>query len=92
MRRILLVLVIGGIVLALAWALAGLPGRVSAEIGDITFEAATPAVAIGLLVLFGVLYALFRLLGAIIRLPRTLRRRRGEWLPGTRSALTLHPA
>ncbi len=73
MRRILLVLVIGGIVLALAWALAGLPGRVSAEIGDITFEAATPAVAIGLLVLFGVLYALFRLLGAAIRLPRTLR-------------------
>jgi len=75
MRRILLVLVIGGIVLALGWALAGLPGRVSGEIGDITFEAATPAVAIGLLVLFGVLYALFRMLGAAIRLPRTLRRR-----------------
>ncbi len=76
MRRVLLALVVGAVVLALAWALAGLPGQVSADIGSISFEAATPVVALGLLLLFIVLYALFRLLGAIIRLPSTLRARR----------------
>ncbi len=76
MRRVLLVLVICGIVLALAWALAGVPGHVTANVGDFTFEAATPVVALGLLLLFVVLYTLFRLIGATIRLPHTLRVRR----------------
>jgi HemY protein len=75
MRRVLLVLVICGIVLALAWALAGLPGRVTANVGTFTFEAATPVVALGLLLLFALLYTLFRLLGATIRLPHTFRSR-----------------
>ncbi len=95
MRRILLVLVIGGIVLALAWALAGLPGRVTADVGDFTFEAATPVVALGLLLLFVLLYALFRGLGAAIRLPHTLRthqaarRRRSGDIAITRTLLAL---
>jgi HemY protein len=75
MRRILLVLVVGAVVLAFAWALAGLPGRVSAEVGRYSFEAATSVVALGLLVLFALLYALFRCLGALVRLPRTWRGR-----------------
>ncbi len=35
MLRVLLVLLVGGVVVALAWVLAGLPGRVGAQIGDI---------------------------------------------------------
>jgi len=66
MRRVLLVLVICGIVLALAWALAGLPGRVTATIGDITFEAAAPVVALGLLLLF-VLLLLAVVRGRVLR-------------------------
>ena len=75
MRRILFVVVAAAVVLAVAWALAGLPGRLTANVGDITFEAASPIVALGLLFGFVLLYALFRLLGAAGRLPRTLRRR-----------------
>ena len=65
MRRILLVLLTAAVVLVVAWWLAGLPGRVTAEIGDLSFEAATPVVALGLALAFVVLYAVFRLLGAL---------------------------
>ena len=98
MRRILLVLLAAGVVLALAWALASLPGRVTAEIGDLSFEAATPVVALGLLLLFVVLYAVFRLLGVLIRLPRILRerqaarRRRAGDVAVTRTLLALAAA
>jgi HemY protein len=76
MRRILRVLLIAAVVLALAWALANLPGTVSAQIGDISFEASSPVMALGAVLLFVLLYLLFRLLGATWRLPRTLRARR----------------
>jgi HemY protein len=75
MRRILLVLLVAVVVLALAWALASLPGRVSGEIGDISFEAPATVVLLGLLLSFAVLYGAFRAIGALLRLPRTLRRR-----------------
>jgi HemY protein len=75
MRRVLLVLLVAAVVVAIAWALAGLPGRISGEVGDISFELAAPVAALGLIVLFAILYTLFRLLGAAIRLPRTLRER-----------------
>ena len=75
MRRVLLVLAVAGLVLAFAWALAGLPGHISANVGDFSFEAATPVAALGLLLAFVLLYAFFRLIGALIRLPRTLRER-----------------
>ena len=95
MRRILLVLLVGAAVLAFAWALASLPGRVSAEIGDISFEAQTPVMALGVLLLFAVLYVVFRSLGALVRLPRTVRahqaarRRRGGDVAVTRTLLAL---
>ena len=75
MRRILLVLLAGAVVLALAWGLASLPGQVSGDVGDISFAAPSSVVGLGLLLLFAVLYALLRLFGAMIRLPRTIRRR-----------------
>jgi HemY protein len=73
MRRILLVLFVAAVVLACAWGLSNLPGHFTARIGDITFEAATPVVALGGLLTFVILYVLFRLLGATFRLPRMLR-------------------
>ena len=76
MRRVLRVLVVTAVVLALAWALASLPGTVSAQIGDISFEASSPVMALGAVLLFILLYLLFRLLGATWRLPRTLRAHR----------------
>jgi HemY protein len=75
MRRILLVLLAGAVVLALAWGLASLPGQVTGDVGDISFAAPSSVVGLGLLLLFAVLYALLRLFGAMIRLPRTIRRR-----------------
>ncbi len=78
MRRVLLVLLVAALVVAFAWVLAGLPGRIAGQIGDWSFEAATPVVALALLLAFAVLYALFRLLGAAFRLPRTLRRRQAR--------------
>lgn len=95
MRRVLLVLLVSALVLAFAWALAGLPGRISGNVGDITFEAGTPVVALALLLAFVVLYVLFRLLGVLFRLPRTLharsaaRRRQAGDTATTRTLLAL---
>jgi HemY protein len=76
MRRALLALIVAVIVVAIAWLVASLPGTVTATYGQTTFEAATPVVAAGVLLGFIVLYALFRLIGALWRLPRRLRERR----------------
>ena len=95
MRRILLVLLVAALVLACAWGLSNLPGHVTARLGDITFEAATPVVALGGILAFVLLYVLFRLLGATFRLPRTLRtrsaarRRRAGDAATTRTLLAL---
>ena len=75
MRRVLLFLLAGVVVLAAAWLLAGLPGRITVTLGDTTIEAGTPVVTLGLLLLFLLLYALFRLFGVLLRLPR----RTGYW-------------
>jgi len=76
MRRILLVLLAALVVLALAWGLASLPGRISGDVGDISFDAPASVAGLGLLLLFALLYAALRLIGAIVRLPRTTRARR----------------
>ena len=69
MRRILTVLAASIVVLAIAWVVAGLPGRVTAEFGATTVEMATPVAAVGLLLLFLALYVVFRLVGGLLRLP-----------------------
>ena len=63
MRRVLLVLLIGAVVLALAWALPAFPAG-SAAISATSASRPTPVAALGLLLLFALLYAVFRLLGA----------------------------
>ncbi len=52
MRRVLVTLVVAAVVVAVAWFLAGLPGTVTAQMGDMTFSAATSVVAVGLLAVF----------------------------------------
>jgi HemY protein len=85
MRRVIAFLVIAAAVIGAAWWMAGLPGSVSAQIGNTSFAAPTPVALLFAIVLFLVLYILVRLLVMIIRLPhRTARlraaraRRRGE--------------
>lgn len=78
MLRVLAILLGGLVVVALAWFLAGLPGRVNAEIGQYSFEATTPVVALGLLALFLALYLLARLIGLLITAPARLRRWQGD--------------
>ena len=65
MRRILYVLVAGVVTIAIAWWLAGLPGRVTVTFGITTLEMATPVAVL----VFAVLYLVFRLLAGLLRLP-----------------------
>lgn len=78
MLRVIGILIAAAIVLAIAWALAGLPGTVSAEIGGYAYEARASVTALGLLVLFLVLYLVVRLVGVLLASPRTTRRWRLE--------------
>ena len=58
MRRVLVTLIVAAVVVAVAWLLAGLPGTVTARVGDTTFSAATSVVAVGLLAVFFLVYLL----------------------------------
>jgi HemY protein len=78
MRRVITILIVAGVLVAVAWLLAGLPGTVTAQIGDTTFQASVPAVGLGILVLVLVVHLLLRLLVALINLPRTIRRARAR--------------
>lgn len=78
MRRILLVIFACAVVLAVAWGLAALPGRLTLEWGDTTLEAATPVAALALLILIAVVYVILRLLAALWRSPRAIARARAE--------------
>jgi HemY protein len=82
MRRILLVLVVCGLVLAAAWGLAGLPGQITAQIGAWTIETTTPIAALALLVAFVVIYIVIRLIAFVLHVPGEL----GWWLRGRRRA------
>ncbi len=75
MRRIIGWIVVAAAIIAAAWWLMGLPGRVSAQINDTAFAAPTPVFILILLALFIVAYTVIRLIGAALHLPRRLRRR-----------------
>jgi len=78
MRRILGWIVVAAAIVAGAWWLMGLPGRVSARINDTAIAAPTPVFILAVLALFFIVYAIIRLIGAALRLPRNLRRRREQ--------------
>lgn len=95
MRRVLYFLLTAAIVLAVVWFVAGLPGRITAQIGDTTVEAATPVAALGLALTLAVVFLLLRLIGGLIRLPwhldrwRSARQRRLGDVAVTRALLAL---
>lgn len=76
MGRVLLWLVVAGIAVFFAWWLAALPGTVTATVGYTTVQMSVSVLTVCLLLALVVLYGLFRLLSALIHLPRRLRARR----------------
>ena len=70
MRRVLYVLAIGIVVITLAWAVASLPGRVTANFGKTTIETTTPVAVVAIGILAAVAAMVFRFLWALLRLPR----------------------
>ncbi len=74
MRAAIRFLIAAAIAVAIAWAVSLLPGTVAANVGDLTYEASTPITVLLVAILFVLLYILFRLLGALVRGPRRLRR------------------
>ena len=76
MLRVLAIVIVAAAVVAAAWYLAGLPGEVTAQAGNITFQASVAVIATCLLAIFVLLYVLLRVIGWLFRLPRTIRSRR----------------
>ncbi len=74
MRAALTFLIVAAIAVAVAWAVSLLPGTVAIQLGDLAFETSTPVAVLLAAILFILLYILFRLLGAVLRGPRRLRR------------------
>ena len=82
MRRIFLILVASAVVLAIAWAIAGLPGHVAAQIGAWTIETSTPVAVVSLLLAFLVVYLVIRLIAFLVHSPADVR----WWLRSRRRA------
>lgn len=95
MHRILRTLFWGIVVLAFAWFVANLPGRISIDTGPYTLETSTSLAVTALLLLFIVLYLVVRLVLLIVFIPRAGslwrggRRRRAGDLAVTRALVAL---
>jgi HemY protein len=75
MLRALIAVIVAALAVAVAWWVVGIPGQVTAVIGQTTIEAATPvAILLGVLA-FLVLYFGLRLIAGLIGLPRWIRNR-----------------
>ena len=71
MLKVILFLLAGAVVVALAWVLAGIPGHVVASIGAFTIETSTPVAILMLVALFVVTIILMRILRGVLAIPRT---------------------
>jgi len=80
MRRVLWILLVSTVVLAAAWVVAGLPGRVDVQIGAWTIQTSTPMAVLALLVGFAAIYILIRLIAFVLNAPGDAR----WWLSGRR--------
>ncbi len=74
MVRVLAALVVGALVLALAWLVASLPGSFALEVQGVTVQMPMPLAVLSLVILVGLLAGLGRLVALLIGLPRRLRR------------------
>ncbi len=95
MRRILKTILACTIVLGFAWWVARLHGRVSVDAGPYTVETSDPVAVVIALLLFGLLYLAFRVLGSLLRIThfhstwRGARRRRAGEQAVTRTLVAL---
>jgi HemY protein len=95
MRRILKTLFWGVFVLAVAWSVAIVPGRISLDTGPYKVEASVSVAITALLLLFVMLYALVRLVMLMLLVPRVGslwrggRRRKAGELAVTRALVAL---
>jgi HemY protein len=71
MLKVILFLLLGAIIVSLAWYLAGIPGHVVASIGTTTFETSTPFAILILIALVVVTIILLRILRGVFAIPRT---------------------
>ncbi len=85
MRRVLWLLAVAALAVALAWWVSALPGRVSFGVAGLTIEAKAGVALIVGLVLLAIILIVFRLVLALLAIPRRLRtwratrrRRRGD--------------
>jgi HemY protein len=77
MRRILKTLFWCVAAVVSAWLVASLPGRVAFDAGPYAIETSVSVALVALLLLFLVLYAVFRLIAFVLRVPRAGSRWRG---------------
>jgi HemY protein len=95
MHRILRTLFWGVVVLAFAWFVASLPGRISVDFGRYNVETSSSLAVTALLVLFVVVYIVVRLVMLVLFIPRAGslwrggRRRRAGDLAVTRALVAL---
>lgn len=78
MRRILVILVVSVAIVALAWWLSSLHGRVALQVGGLTIEMVTPVFILALIALVLASWAVLGLLRFLVTLPRRMRRWRHE--------------
>ena len=74
MLNVILFVLLAALATAGAWWVAGLPGQVSATIGNISVDASAPVALTLLTVLFLLLYALIRLITKLFAAPRRIAR------------------
>ena len=70
MLKVILFLVVGAAVVALAWGVAGIPGHFSVSVGDFSLDTSTPIAILMLVALVVAILIVLRILRALIRIPR----------------------
>jgi len=71
MFKVLLFLLAGFVIVAVAWLLAGVPGHVVASVGTFTIETSAPIAILMLVVAVVVILILLRILSGVLSVPRT---------------------
>lgn len=80
MRRLLIALVLGIVIVAVAWFLAGITGHVSVTVGTWDIETSVPIAVLGVVILMVALIVLLRILVGIWLIPGTT----AHWRRGLR--------
>jgi HemY protein len=71
MLKVILFLLAGAVIVALAWGLAGIPGHFVASVGEFTIETSTPVAIMMLVALVVVILVVLRVFRAVMGIPRT---------------------